>query len=260
MFLFWRRGIIITIFHGFGTNCMVPSDWDSAPRCFCGPNFTSDWIGESPIFPAASNEEIALWSATTCWYVVKCLSQKRNQFNSKHRWYNILVTVTFIFKFNSGPYETTVNVLSNLSKCRFTTGQYKNWESTCSWPIRVRFLHPWADQGPTLVLIRWFVKLTWQVNLTSYNLSRDLKRGKRVGCQVNLSSQLVKLSSLSSGTCHRKWNLSPTKKWLTPAKNKLIIASASEKVFARFSGQFLVCSSLSKISVCGWTMWNMTVT
>jgi len=27
-----RRGIIITIFHGIGTNCMVPSDWDSTPR------------------------------------------------------------------------------------------------------------------------------------------------------------------------------------------------------------------------------------
>jgi len=48
-----RRGIIITIFHGFGTNCMVPSDWDSAPRRICGPDFISDWIGESPIFPAA---------------------------------------------------------------------------------------------------------------------------------------------------------------------------------------------------------------
>jgi len=32
---------------------MVPSDWDSAPRCICGPNFISDLIGESPIFSAA---------------------------------------------------------------------------------------------------------------------------------------------------------------------------------------------------------------
>jgi len=45
-----RRGIIITIIHDFGTNCIVHSDWDSAPTCVCGPNFISDFIGESPIF------------------------------------------------------------------------------------------------------------------------------------------------------------------------------------------------------------------
>jgi len=33
---------------------MVPEDWDSAPSCVCGPNLTSDLIGESPIFSAAS--------------------------------------------------------------------------------------------------------------------------------------------------------------------------------------------------------------
>jgi len=32
-----RRGIIITIFHGFGTKCMVLYRWDSAPRCVCRP-------------------------------------------------------------------------------------------------------------------------------------------------------------------------------------------------------------------------------
>jgi len=37
-----RRGIIITIFNGFGSNCMVPSEWDTAPRCVCGLHFTSD--------------------------------------------------------------------------------------------------------------------------------------------------------------------------------------------------------------------------
>jgi len=36
--------------------------------------------------------EIALWSATNCWYVVKCVSQKRNWSNNKNQWYNILVT------------------------------------------------------------------------------------------------------------------------------------------------------------------------
>ena len=35
--------------HGFGTNCIVPSEWDSAPICVCGPNFTSDLI-ENPRF------------------------------------------------------------------------------------------------------------------------------------------------------------------------------------------------------------------
>ena len=28
---------------------MVPSEWDSAPTFVCGPNFTSDLIGKSPI-------------------------------------------------------------------------------------------------------------------------------------------------------------------------------------------------------------------
>jgi len=42
--------------------------------------------------------EVALWSATNCWYVVKCVSQKRNQSNNKTQWYNVLVT--FIFKLN----------------------------------------------------------------------------------------------------------------------------------------------------------------
>jgi len=35
---------------------MVPHNWDSAPRCVCGPNFISEavLIGESPNFSAAS--------------------------------------------------------------------------------------------------------------------------------------------------------------------------------------------------------------
>jgi len=32
--------IIIAIFCGVETNCMVLSDWDLVPRCVCGPNFT----------------------------------------------------------------------------------------------------------------------------------------------------------------------------------------------------------------------------
>ena len=44
------------------------------------------------------NGLIALWSATNRWYVVKCVSQKRNRSNNKNEWYNILVN--FIFRFN----------------------------------------------------------------------------------------------------------------------------------------------------------------
>jgi len=36
-----RRAVIIAIFRGSGTNCMGPSDWDSALRCVYGPNFRS---------------------------------------------------------------------------------------------------------------------------------------------------------------------------------------------------------------------------
>jgi len=35
------------------------------------------------------NGLIALWSATNSWYVVKCVSQKRNWSNNKNQWYNI---------------------------------------------------------------------------------------------------------------------------------------------------------------------------
>jgi len=44
---------------------------------------------------------IALWSATNHWYVVKCVSQKRNQSNNQNQWYDILVT--FIYKFSWSP-------------------------------------------------------------------------------------------------------------------------------------------------------------
>ena len=85
----------------------------------------------------------------------------------------------------------------------------------------------------------------------TYNLSSDLKRGKRAGWQVNLSNQLFKLISMSSGTCHCKWDLSRTQKICLrqPANNNLRIASASEKVLA--------CSSLSKSSVFGWTRYGI---
>jgi len=65
---------------------------------------------------------IALWPATNRWYVVKCVSQKRNQSNNKSQWYNILVTS--IFKSDCGQFETKIGLLSNLSNCKFTTRQY----------------------------------------------------------------------------------------------------------------------------------------
>ena len=33
-----------------GTYCMVPSDWDLALRCICGPNFRSTSLENSPVF------------------------------------------------------------------------------------------------------------------------------------------------------------------------------------------------------------------
>jgi len=78
-----------------------------------------------------------------------------------------------------------------------------------------------SDSSGSYTCVIWgLCKLTWQVNLTSYNLSSDLNRGKRTRrkstCQVNLSSWLVSQVGLvtASGTCHRKWDLSPTKKKL----------------------------------------------
>ena len=60
-----RRGIIIAIFHDFGINCMVPQDWDSGPRCVCGPNFISDLIGESPFFWLLGMQRIHLENVGT---------------------------------------------------------------------------------------------------------------------------------------------------------------------------------------------------
>jgi len=41
---------------------MVPADWDSAPKCLCGPNFVSDLIGDSSILSTALTiEKIVDW-------------------------------------------------------------------------------------------------------------------------------------------------------------------------------------------------------
>jgi len=50
-----RRGRIITIFRGFGTSCLVPSDRDLASKCVYSTNFISYSIGESPILSAAGS-------------------------------------------------------------------------------------------------------------------------------------------------------------------------------------------------------------
>ena len=62
--------------------------------------------------------------------------------------------------------------------------------------------------GSYTCVIWGLCKSTWQVNLTSYNLSSDLERGKRARrkstCHVNLSSWLVYQVELvtASGICH----------------------------------------------------------
>jgi len=72
-----------------------------------------------------------------------------------------------------------------------------------------------------------------QVDLTSDNLSRDLKRGKRVGWSVNLSSWLVRQVELvtASRICHLR----------KAGQKKIGIASALEKMFAGFGLRVLVC-------------------
>jgi len=86
---------------------------------------------------------------------------------------------------------------------------------------------------------------------TNLNLLKN--KEDHVG-RVNFSSRLDKLTSLSSGTCHRKWNLSRMiKNLMKPAKKNPRIASASQNVFARFFGHFFACSGLSKINAFGWT-------
>jgi len=41
-------------FRGSRTNCMVPSDWDLALKCICGPNFISIQVENSPVLSATS--------------------------------------------------------------------------------------------------------------------------------------------------------------------------------------------------------------
>ena len=82
-------------------------------------NFARAWHDS---FIPPKNRVIALWANTR---VVKCkyyVSQKQNGCNDKIHLYSILLT--FIFKFTARLLWTKMYVLSTLSNCRFTTGQY----------------------------------------------------------------------------------------------------------------------------------------
>jgi len=63
-------------------------------------------------------------------------------------WYSILVT--FMFKLGAILLLTKICVLSNLSNCKFTIGQYK--KSTSSWTARVRLFHAWAAWADPLLM------------------------------------------------------------------------------------------------------------
>ena len=66
--------------------------------------------------------------------------------------------------------------------------------------------------GSYTCLTWYFFQVDLTSSFTSYNLSSDLKRSKRARWQGDKSTcqiKLVKLTILSSRTCHRKWNLSP---------------------------------------------------
>ena len=54
------RGINIAIFRGSGTNFMVPSECDLAPKCVCGPNFISDFRVD--LNPRPSKKKFTIWS------------------------------------------------------------------------------------------------------------------------------------------------------------------------------------------------------
>jgi len=107
---------------------------------------------------------------------------------------------------------------------------------------KIRVLHLcWYDDYSS-----WLDKSTWQMITCQVIWRGARKQGDKSTCQVDLFV---------------KWNLSPQvgfatyeRKLPASAGNFLLrIASASEKVFARFFGPFFGCSSLSKISVFGWT-------
>jgi len=97
----------------------------------------------------------------------------------------------------------------------------------------------WQPQKRSTIWI--WVQLPWA--FAHYELQHRFFVPKNCTILVFLLS-LHPLLVTASWTCHLRNDAS---------KKKMRNASASEKVFARFSGDFLACCSLSKISVFGWT-------
>ena len=122
-----------------------------------------------------------------------------------------------------------------------------------------RYIYKYITYGPILVLIWWFVKLTWLVNLSSWLV-----------CHV----ELVTASGTCVGVCCFVFiksilgnrygpGVSPQVGFVTYEKNLPASAgnffpqnryrAASEKVFTRFFSPFLAFCRLSKQRVFGWT-------
>ena len=66
----------------------MTSDWDSAPRCIFFSNFISDFIGESPIFPAARKKAQTLARRSNISF--QRADQARNYF------FNVTVSVSLL--------------------------------------------------------------------------------------------------------------------------------------------------------------------
>ena len=103
-------------------------------------------------------------------------------------------------------------------------------------------------------MIWWLFKLTWQVNLTSYNLSSDLKRSRWARWQVKLSSWLVCQVELvtTSGICH-------VRKKIAGISRQILFweSLARRRSVCEIFGPFFACSSLSKSSVFGWARFEI---
>ena len=72
------------------------------------------------------------------WYVVKYVSQKRNQSNNKNEWYNILVN---LYLNSARVYISLIYVYSVISvNDKRLYRNTKKWTLACSWLIRVRLV------------------------------------------------------------------------------------------------------------------------
>jgi len=63
-----HRVIIITIFHGCGTNCMVPSDWDSAPPVTVPDVIAGLAVWRHTAKGKKKTTEVRLWSQLHIWF------------------------------------------------------------------------------------------------------------------------------------------------------------------------------------------------